>query len=329
MSIQSGQTGRADDFINQSERQSTRTSDAGRSVKLEDDGYLHPGWSRSLFGNGSDGALAISSGLTTLDAGNAEVLLRQYTSLSITSTASLTISNPSTNGTLLVLQVLGDVTITSTANPAIDMSGKGAAGGAAISSPAADGLAGQDGFSWGGVPIIGGGRGDGSASNSSGGGGGAGATDGTSAPDNSSQAGGTGGTGLKNLGIFNSNDIAFLDRVFRWLIGAGGGSGGHDSGGASGAGGRGGGALLILCGGNINITSHLHAKGQDGGAASGLGDNGGGGAGGGGSIGIYFAGTVTANSGDRLVTGGVGGAKTASGGPGGQGGVGFYISARI
>lgn len=78
-------------------------------------------------GDGSDGALNISSGTTTIDAGSAKLVIKNYTSISITGTAKLTISNPNANGTILILKSQGDVTITSSVG--INLDGKGGAVG--------------------------------------------------------------------------------------------------------------------------------------------------------------------------------------------------------
>ena len=50
-------------------------------------------------GTGADGALSITSGTTTIDCANAAVVIKNYTSISITETGALAFSNPNTNGT--------------------------------------------------------------------------------------------------------------------------------------------------------------------------------------------------------------------------------------
>jgi hypothetical protein len=82
-------------------------------------------------GTGADGALTITSGTTTIDLANAAVVTKNYTSISITGTGALAFSNPNTNGTIIILKSQGNVTITSSANPTIDLR---AIGGAASSS---------------------------------------------------------------------------------------------------------------------------------------------------------------------------------------------------
>ena len=78
-------------------------------------------------GDGSNGALTITSGVTTLDLAGAEYYERNYTSISITGTASVAFSNPHANGTIIALKSQGNVTITSSATPCIDTRAMGAA----------------------------------------------------------------------------------------------------------------------------------------------------------------------------------------------------------
>lgn len=80
-------------------------------------------------GTGADGALAITSGATNIDCANAAVVIKNYTSISITGTSSLTFTNPHTNGTIIILKSQGNVTITSSTNPAIDGRLMGASAG--------------------------------------------------------------------------------------------------------------------------------------------------------------------------------------------------------
>jgi hypothetical protein len=84
-------------------------------------------------GTGADGALAITSGATNIDCANAAVVVKNYTSISITGTGSLTFTNPHTNGTVIVLKSQGNITLTSSAAPMIDASGIGASGGVGAS----------------------------------------------------------------------------------------------------------------------------------------------------------------------------------------------------
>ena len=75
----------------------------------------------SFGGDGSDGALAISSGTTTLDCANKKVFIKNYSSISITgTTGKLAFSNPHTSGTIIILRSQGNVTLTSTSVPLIE-----------------------------------------------------------------------------------------------------------------------------------------------------------------------------------------------------------------
>ena len=165
-------------------------------------------------GDGSDGALVITSGTTTFDLAGADTFVKNFTSISITGTGQLAFINPGPNGTAIIFKSQGDVTITSSATDAIDVSSLGA-------------VADTNGFSStfrtsagvkGAVGII--------ASNVS---------------------GGIGGVGQ---GAFTKS-VEF--KVIRVSTGAGGATGGNGAtGAAGGAGGRGGGAMYIECGGALN-----------------------------------------------------------------------------
>lgn len=63
-------------------------------------------------GTGADGALAVSSGTTTIDLGGAAYVVKNYTSISITGTGNVAFSNPHANGTYVVFKSQGNVTIT-------------------------------------------------------------------------------------------------------------------------------------------------------------------------------------------------------------------------
>jgi hypothetical protein len=69
--------------------------------------------------------LVIASGTTTLDLSGAAYFIRNYTSVSITGTGQLDFVNPHAAGTIIVLRSQGDTTLTSSALPAIDVSGLG------------------------------------------------------------------------------------------------------------------------------------------------------------------------------------------------------------
>ncbi len=77
-------------------------------------------------GTGSDGALSVTTGTTTIDAAGAAVVTKNYTSISITG-GKLRFVNPHPNGTFINLKSQGNCTITSATAKAIDASGMGAA----------------------------------------------------------------------------------------------------------------------------------------------------------------------------------------------------------
>lgn len=214
-------------------------------------------------GDGSDGALTITSGTTTLNISSANLFTKNYTSISITSTADLAFSNPGTNGTIIALKSQGAVTLTSSDTPMIDASGLGSAVGssgiASISYSTAAGTNGADGTNGGG------GSGGAGASGSSG-----------------------------NSSISEAFEATLTAKAIRLAVGAAGGNGGDESAdaGLEGAGGRGGGALLIESGGAFNFTTASGISvGGDVGSAGGEGGAGpsrSGGGGGGGAGGTLF-----------------------------------------
>ena len=77
-------------------------------------------------GDGSDGALSVSSGTTTIDLSSASVVVKNYTSISITGTGVIDFTNPHANGTTIIFRSQGNVTISSTTVPAIDLNEMGA-----------------------------------------------------------------------------------------------------------------------------------------------------------------------------------------------------------
>lgn len=263
-------------------------------------------------GDGSDGAFAQSSGTTTLNTASKTVY--QYTSFALTGTADLATGANLDNKPLLIL-VQGDLTVTSSTVPAVIRKGKGGGGGTAGTLGA-----GGDGTEGGTIYIAN--QGGGGSTGNSGYGGGGGGGYGNAGAIGGAGVGGTQGTaGAKN-------PYATLRPIFQIIshafIGGGGGGGGMDSssGNDGGAGGNGGGSIIFIVGGNINITSTFNCSGGDGTAApDGTNSGGGGGGGGGGFIGIFYKGSVTANTATFTVAGGAGGAS-GDGGAGGAGGAG-------
>ena len=320
MSITAGSDIKASDFINDSQRDATPANDTGRVPKLESDAKIARTFLRSSFGGtGADGALSITSGTTTISAASALVLVKNYTSISITSTGKLAFSNPHNNGTLIVLKSQGACTLTSSTAPMIDASGMGATTSTIGNGSLTTADYGRDGVSYNG-----GGGGGGGASNV------AGAQGGACSYSPGNGVGGVGG--VKCPITYNTTNIN--DKFLKHLCGGGGGNGAAYSSGSGGSGSRGGGALYIECAGAWNFTTAngISVAGIVGGAASGgfFGNGGGGGGGGGSFFGLYN--TLTANSGTVNSSGGAGGAHSTgvngSGGDGGAGGNGYSLVAQ-
>jgi len=82
------------------------------------------GAAKKFGGDGSDGALDTSSGTVNIDASNANVVIKNYSSVNIV-TNNLTMTNPSTTGTLLIIKCQGLFLCSAE----ITMTGMGAAGG--------------------------------------------------------------------------------------------------------------------------------------------------------------------------------------------------------
>jgi hypothetical protein len=298
-------------------------SDSGKVPKLNSAGRIPSGFLTGGFsGTGEDGALSISSGTTTLDFNSEKVLIKNYSSVSITGTAALAFSNPHANGSIFILKSIGDVTITSTATRAVDLRSCGALGGGNGSNtgqPGNDGVAIGCPYPTGGVAV---------------------SLASTSALSISDFA--TTGAIAANMsagrGARISSSLALRGAVFAAAGGASGGS----TGSAAGKGGRGGGGMLLQCGGALNISSTFDASGAAGDNASGsgtgsslsgCGGRGGGGnkdstlaefggvptnlvqagAGGGGGCFTFLAASITANTATFTVTGGAAG-TTGSGG---------------
>lgn len=285
-------------------------------------------------GDGSDGALNVTSGTTTLPLG----VEYNYTSITIASGATLTVSGGGDGDEMLVLKCQGDFVNEGT----IDLAGKGAAGGA--------GGAGKDTWSVGTADS---------------------GTNGTSVQeyvDGTTPDGGIGGDGAEvtsttndapdtaATAAANKNATYFVPAP---LNGAGGGGGGGgtrgntgNTGGDGGAGGNGGVALVLEVAGSFDNAGTITVNGEDGtvgqdsvGNGSNSTDVGAGGGGGGGAAGSIYArykgaltdsGTLTAAGG----SGGIGGVATNKstgggtlyqgvGGAGGGGGASFFEDGEI
>jgi len=322
MAIVNGQQISDSDFI----ATPSGASDSGKVAKLNASGVIHSGFIKGFGGTGADGALTVSSGTTTLDLANARFYIKNYTSISITGTGKVAFINPRANGSTIMFRSRGNVTLTSSQTPMIDVSGLGTPGG-------------------GGTSV----SGSGSSTNSGGSG-----TNGQSYADFDTIAGA--GAISFNAGVDgvvpssysfhaylsdNSLPLSTLlpfERYGRRLwtgTGAGGGSSYNNSGSThphtAGTGGTGGGSLIIECAGAWNFTTAngISVAGTNGTAATGDvgGTNHGAGGGGGGAAGFFLAvyETLTANTGTVTTTGGSPGASSAGtgnfnrGGGGGNG----------
>lgn len=307
MTIATGQNAEAGDFIQASEINTTSSADNGKVPQLEADGRISTAFMR-FGGDGSDGALVITSGTTTVDCAGAQIVVKNYSSISITGTGKLAFSNPHENGTIIILKCRGACVLTSSNVPLIDLKGMGADGGDNTDS-------GENGASPTGLIV------DGAVYGASGG----------------DAVGGVGGIQYSSSYLYTDTDVRFHSSRGRinLVCGAGGGSGrkgsAQSAGQNSGAvGGRGGGGLLIECAGDLNFTGTIDSSGSAGGDANDdSSGNAAGGAGGGGSAGlvVIIYNSATATSGTITATGGAGGAGgdatgstgTAGGGGGGGG----------
>jgi len=263
-------------------------------------------------GTGTDGALTLTSGTTTLDLGSAAYFEKNYTSISITGTGKLAFSNPNTNGTIIVIKSQGAVTLTSSTSPCIDASGMGSAAGAAASGTvtATSASTARTSQMFNSIPANVSNAGGAApistitnvkalllAPGCGGGGGGqyTGATDG---------AGGGGGASIINNGT------------------SGGASGGNTGGTASAAGGRGGGALYIECAGTYTNTSATVSVAGVAGSNSASNGSGAGGGGAGGTLYVLYN-TLGSDTGTYTVTGGAGGTNANGQHNGGAGATGY------
>lgn len=325
MTISAGSTILASDFIDVS----GGASDSGKAVKLNGSGKIDSSMlsGAGLAGDGSDGALVISSGTTDIDLGAAQVVIKQYTSITISGTGALTFSNPHANGTTIIFKSQGDVSLTSTANPTIDLRGIGAAGGA---GGAAGGGTGNAAGGSGGGAI------NGNGSNGTVTGGGNLGSDGNDGLGTLYKANkglkGNNPAAVGGNGAINNVATASLATLAKhvWNLGilaipgAGGGGGRATSSGGNktgGNGGRGGGAFFIICGGTYTFSGGvINAAGTTGSSGGGQ-FAGSGGSGGGGVIGVWYN-AIGTNSGTYTVNGGAT-ATTTDGGDGGAGGTGF------
>lgn len=244
-------------------------------------------------GTGADGALSSSSGATNIDCANAAVVVKNYTSISLTGTASLTFTNPHTSGTIVILKSQGNVTITSSTNPAITLTSMGAAAGTAannnlpIGKPTA-GTAGSASATTGGSAVANLSTIEGKVLYLyTGAGGGAGWN------------GPAGGAGAGCLYIECGGALNISSTILASGTAGANGAGG----GSAGYGGAGGGSFAAGSAGSSSTSTT-------------------GGGGGGGGVIVIIYGTLTSNTGTYTVAGGAGGSFG-----GGAGGAGYSLVA--
>ena len=283
MAIQVGENGLASDFITTS----AGASDEGRVPKLNDEGQLDRSFIKTSFGgNGSDGALTISSGTTNIDLGGAQVVVRNYTSISITGTGALTFSNPHVNGTIIKLKCQGNVTITSSASPAINVTGMGGEGGTTVQGTNFFLVSGSGTgyFCTGALPV--------GVWNTS--------VNGQNGANLNQVSNSAYINTTSSVVVTTSIPLGVLPQVSQEseIYPGGGGSGGSRGavGGTLSNGGRGGGALDIECRGALNFTGSIWAKGVDSASADTRGGHGAGG-----TVRVLY-GSLTANTGTIDVT---------------------------
>jgi hypothetical protein len=251
-------------------------------------------------GTASDGALNITTGTTTIDADSNNVVIKNYSSINISSGAGLEISNKATNGTILILKSQGDCTIAGQ----IWLVGDGANG-----KTNGYGLLDNDNH-YGGDGNVG---------------------------EDGAEAVGTAGPILTNKYFYVTPDANILYRkMMTVMVGNGGGAGGkgENASNAGGIGGAGGGALIIECGGYLNFSGIINVSGGIGGSSTFEEGDASAGGGGGGSAGMALVlyNGLTANTGTIIASGGAGGDSADGdqtndpgvyGGTGGGGGGGY------
>jgi len=277
----------------------TSTPTADKIPIADGSNKLDEGWLDTRFGgDGTDGALTLADTTTTIDLTNSDIVIKNYTSISIDASSTLNFSNASTTGSYIVLRSQGDCTIAGT----IDGRNTGADGGASVTaySGIVDGNTGSDG--------------DGLFSSNAG-------VKGLGAGGN-----GAGGTAPSA----DAERVLWIHNIYPTvIIGAGGGSGGanrNDASGSatSGKGGDGSGFLVIECAGSLNFTGTVNHNGSNGGDATTIDANyaGGGGGGASGYFGIFYN-ELTINTGSITVSGGSGGNYITSADRAGGGGGGY------
>ena len=227
-----------------------------------------------FLGTGADGVL---TGSSTIDIGNERVLVKNYSSINLSSGHIVNFSNSTSSGSIVILKSTGACTIAGT----INASSTGATGGAAHTNVAA-GNAGTDGK---GLITL---------------------TNKGTEP--------TAGAAITLS--YNATSSAELLKYPDVFVGAGGAGGEVESNPVTtgSAGGNGAGALIFECN-SWNFTGTINAVGSNGTTGAYAGSPSlvsGGGGGGGGYVRVLYN-TLTANSGTVNVGGGIGGNCSAVG----------------
>lgn len=273
-----------------------------------------------FFGDESDGEFNQATGTTTWNT--AEKHVYQFSDFSLTGDAILTLGS-NLNGKKIWVFVNGSLTITSSASKAINLDGLGGLGGTAGGNGSNGESLASNSNSGGGA----GGTSSGTATTYGGGGGGGGGMHSVGVAGTAGSAGSGGGGGSAGATSVLIPNIYWEGKLLSDLLscGAGGGAGGGGSATyAGGVGGAGGGCIIFIVKGDVNITSVMSAIGANGQAGTRDEPNhyyngGGGGGGGGGSFGIFYSGSLIANTATFYVSGGSGSASYVQGGSGGSG----------
>src|SRR3990167_140371 len=210
-------------------------------------------------GSGADGPLTLASGANTIDLGSSTIKIYNYSSVSITGAATLSFTSPATAGTIIYWKVSGDVNITSTGSPAIDLRSLGGTNG---TGGAIGGTGSGNGGGGGASAINNGVAGAGTSTT----GGTVGTVGTTTRLLNFNSGGGGGISGAGGTAGVSAGYNSLAAQYLRLMVLAGSGGGGGQGGnlGAGGDGGRGAGALLIECAGTLNINLIVIGVGADG-----------------------------------------------------------------
>ena len=289
-------------------------------------------------GDGSDGALNVAAGTTTIDT-SAGAVIKQYTSVTIA--AGATLSKTQDSNPLIIL-VSGNVSISGTVN----FASKGGSGGATATNGSPNVYTGTPSGGLGGTGKWNTNVSGGTQWRGTGGGGGGGAYNGGRGTFLGSAAyrvydywesgeptvrdliyphagAGHGGSGWLSFSSFLLNLSTPREFLISSCAGGGGGGSTGDAGGA--AGGIGGGSLYMEVYGTYTTVagSALTFNGANG--SAGAGGGGGGGGGGAGSYVLKVNGTITNNAITPTVAGGTSGGAVGGAGIGGHGGNGIYI----